>query len=36
VLTAPLIWSRSRLIFVNSMSDLFHEDVPLDFIQKVV
>jgi protein gp37 len=35
VLDAPLNWSRSRLIFVNSMSDLFHEDVPLDFIQKV-
>ena len=35
-LDAPLNWSRSQLIFVNSMSDLFHEDVPLDFIQKVV
>jgi protein gp37 len=35
-LNAPLNWSRSQLIFVNSMSDLFHEDVPLDFIQKVV
>jgi protein gp37 len=34
-LNAPLNWSRSQLIFVNSMSDLFHEDVPLDFIQKV-
>jgi protein gp37 len=34
VLTVPLNWSRSRLIFVNSMSDLFHEDVPLDFIRK--
>jgi len=36
VLDAPLNWSRSQLVFVNSMSDLFHEDVPLDFIQKVV
>jgi protein gp37 len=35
VLDAPLNWSRSQLIFVNSMSDLFHEDVPFDFIQKV-
>ena len=35
VLDAPLNWSRSQLIFVNSMSDLFHEDVPLDFIQEV-
>jgi protein gp37 len=34
-LDAPLSWSRSQLIFVNSMSDLFHEDVPLDFIRQV-
>ncbi len=34
-LTQPLEWKRSRLIFVNSMSDLFHPDVPLDFIQSV-
>jgi len=34
-LDAPLFWTRPQLIFVNSMSDLFHEDVPLDFIQKV-
>src|SRR5438105_159304 len=27
-LTEPLRWARSRMIFVNSMSDLFHEDVP--------
>lgn len=31
----PLRWKRPRLIFVNSMSDLFHEDVPIDFIQSV-
>jgi protein gp37 len=31
-LDLPLKWSRPRLIFVNSMSDLFHEDVPDDFI----
>ncbi len=31
----PLRWKRPRLVFVNSMSDLFHEDVPLDFIQRV-
>jgi len=35
MLDAPLNWSRSQLVFVNSMSDLFHEDVPLDFIQQV-
>ena len=31
---APLKWNSSRIIFVNSMSDLFHKDVPLDFIQR--
>ena len=31
----PLQWLKPRIIFVNSMSDLFHEDVPLDFIQRV-
>jgi protein gp37 len=34
-LDIPLRWRRPRLIFVNSMSDLFHEDVPLGFIQRV-
>jgi protein gp37 len=31
----PLNWKQPRLVFVNSMSDLFHDDVPLDFIQRV-
>ncbi|MGJ5672048.1 MAG: DUF5131 family protein [Nostochopsis sp.] len=31
----PLKWRTPSRIFVNSMSDLFHEDIPLDFIQKV-
>jgi protein gp37 len=31
----PKRWRQPRLIFVNSMSDLFHEDVPLEFIQRV-
>lgn len=31
----PLRWKKPRMIFVNSMSDLFHEDVPFDFIDKV-
>jgi protein gp37 len=35
LLKQPLRWSRPRKIFVNSMSDLFHPDVPLDFIQAV-
>jgi protein gp37 len=32
---APRSWKTPRVIFVNSMSDLFHEKVPLAFIQKV-
>jgi protein gp37 len=31
-LALPLRWRKPQTIFVNSMSDLFHEDVPLDFI----
>jgi protein gp37 len=31
----PLRWSKPRMIFVNSMSDLFHERVPLRYIEKV-
>ena len=34
-LRLPLSWKKPQMIFVNSMSDLFHEDVPLDFIQQV-
>ncbi len=33
VLNQPKRWRKPRIIFVNSMSDLFHEDVPRDFIQ---
>jgi protein gp37 len=35
VLEAPLSWKKPQMIFVNSMSDLFHEDVPISFILKV-
>ena len=35
LLEVPLTWSRPRLVFVNSMSDLFHPDVPLEFVQRV-
>lgn len=35
VLEQPLHWRQPRLIFVNSMSDLFHQDVPLEFISQV-
>jgi|SRR6185312_6461988 len=34
-LTQPLNWKRHRMIFVNSMSDLFHKGVPRGFIDKV-
>lgn len=34
-LTIPLSWKKPRTVFVNSMSDLFHEDVPIGFIQSV-
>src|SRR5919112_5021176 len=35
MLELPLKWKRPQRIFVNSMSDLFHEDVPLDYIERV-
>jgi len=34
-LPEPFRWKKSRVVFVNSMSDLFHKDIPLDYIQKV-
>jgi protein gp37 len=34
-LDLPLRWRKPQTIFVNSMSDLFHEDVPAEFIQRV-
>jgi protein gp37 len=34
-LDKPLRWRRPRMIFVNSMSDLFHERVPFDFVERV-
>lgn len=35
VLSHPYTWRSPRTVFVNSMSDLFHEDVPIDFIHEV-
>ena len=35
LLEAPLHWKKPRRIFVNSMTDLFHEDVPDEFIAEV-
>jgi protein gp37 len=34
-LKVPYTWKGSKVVFVNSMSDLFHKDIPLDFIQQV-
>jgi protein gp37 len=34
MLLLPLEWKKPRMIFVNSMSDLFHKDVPTEFIEK--
>jgi len=34
-LTIPLKWKKPQTIFVNSMSDLFHENVPDDYIRRV-
>jgi protein gp37 len=35
MLELPLRWKKPQMIFVSSMSDLFHQDVPWEFIQKV-
>ena len=34
-LNIPYTWKSSKVVFVNSMSDLFHEDVPFEFIKEV-
>lgn len=34
-LDTPRKWKKRRIVFVNSMSDLFHKDVPLDYIKDV-
>ena len=34
-LTEPILWSKQRMVFVNSMSDLFHTDVSDDYIELV-
>jgi protein gp37 len=34
-LDVPLRWKRPRHIFVNSMSDLFHEDIPVEYVEQV-
>jgi protein gp37 len=35
IVDLPKSWSTGRMIFVNSMSDLFHNDVPLNFVRRV-
>ncbi len=35
MLQLPLTWKKPQMIFTNSMSDLFHVDVPLEYIQQV-
>lgn len=35
MLNLPLTWKKPQMIFVNSMSDIFHEDAPEDFIKKI-
>src|ERR1700757_2854295 len=35
MLEAPLRWKSPQVVFVNSMSDLFHKDVPAPFIERV-
>jgi len=34
-LNIPYTWKHSKIVFVNSMSDLFHENISLDFIKQV-
>ena len=34
-LMTPFEWKKPKVVFVNSMSDLFHSDVPVEFIKKV-
>jgi protein gp37 len=35
ILDLPLKWKKPQTIFVNSMSDLFHDDIPVEFILRV-
>lgn len=34
-LNIPYTWKKQKVVFVNSMSDLFHKEVPIEFIQKI-
>ena len=35
MLERPLEWSKPQLVFVNSMSDLFHKNVPIEYFQRI-
>jgi len=35
VLNEPYSWKKGKMIFVNSMSDLFHKEIPIEYIQKI-
>jgi len=35
VLSQPFAWRKPMMVFVNSMSDLFHEEIPVDFVLQV-
>lgn len=35
VLEDPIKWTKPQIIFVNSMSDLFHDDIPFEFLQRI-
>lgn len=35
VLNEPYTWKKGKMIFVNSMSDLFHKDIPIIYIQQI-
>jgi len=35
MLDLPLTWKKPQIVFVNSMSDLFHEEVPFEFVERV-
>lgn len=35
VVEQPLSWKKPKIIFVNSMSDLFHHDIPFDYLKKI-
>jgi protein gp37 len=35
IISEPYTWKKSKIVFVNSMSDLFHQNVPIQYVQKV-